>query len=275
MIRKVWGMRVAAIGDNCIDFYLKLNRFYPTGNAVDFAVNIRKLGLPTSLITVVGDDEYGRVMMETLKQQKLDLTHTKVVSGSTALTVMDMHGNERIHGEYKEGVMETACFSEEDIEFTGAHDYVHSTFLGRADQHLEKIKESGAKISFDYSVDLDCEMVNRTIGYVDYPFFSYKKRDSYIEQYLKDKVCKGAKIAVATFGEEGSLAYDGSRFYEYGIIKSNVVNTIGAGDSFIAGFIFGMARGMEIIKCMEQGARVAAGVVSVFGPWKGDGYEGI
>ena len=29
-------MRVAAVGDNCVDVYYTLNRFYPTGNAVDF-----------------------------------------------------------------------------------------------------------------------------------------------------------------------------------------------------------------------------------------------
>ena len=38
-------MKVAAIGDNCIDLYEKLNKYYATGNAVDFAVNMKKLGI--------------------------------------------------------------------------------------------------------------------------------------------------------------------------------------------------------------------------------------
>ena len=36
-------MRAACIGDNCIDYYRNLARAYPTGNAVDTAVNMQKL----------------------------------------------------------------------------------------------------------------------------------------------------------------------------------------------------------------------------------------
>ena len=31
-------MKVVAVGDNCVDVYYTMNRFYPTGNAVDFAI---------------------------------------------------------------------------------------------------------------------------------------------------------------------------------------------------------------------------------------------
>jgi len=50
-------MKVAAIGDNCIDLYEKLDRFYATGNAVDFAVNMQKLGIDTAVISTTGNDE--------------------------------------------------------------------------------------------------------------------------------------------------------------------------------------------------------------------------
>lgn len=53
-------MKVAAIGDNCIDFYERLDKKYPTGNAVDTAVNLHKLGIYTSIISTTGNDENGR-----------------------------------------------------------------------------------------------------------------------------------------------------------------------------------------------------------------------
>ena len=84
---------------------------------------------------------------------------------------------------------------------------------------------------------------------------------------MQHKVNEGPEIAVATFGEEGSLAWDGKEFYKYGIEKSNLVNTIGAGDSFIAGFMSGILEGFTIPECQARGARVAAEVVGVFGPW--------
>ena len=46
-----------------------------------------------------------------------------------------------------------------------------------------------------------------------------------------------------------------------------VVNTVGAGDSFIAGFMEGVMKGMEILQCIENGAVLAASVVAQFEPY--------
>ena len=75
------------------------------------------------------------------------------------------------------------------------------------------------------------------------------------------------KIAVVTFGEDGSLAWDGERFYVGGIEKAEVVNTVGAGDSFIAGFLYGILNGKSVDECLKKVAEVAASVVQVFEPW--------
>ncbi|MBQ4020653.1 MAG: fructoselysine 6-kinase, partial [Erysipelotrichaceae bacterium] len=92
--------------------------------------------------------------------------------------------------------------------------------------------------------------------------------DSYIEDYLKDKVNRGMKIAIATFGEKGSLAYDKNGFHEGHVVKAErVVNTIGAGDSFIAGFLYGVLNKYSVEECLQKGAEVASQVVAVFEPW--------
>ena len=49
-------MKAAAIGDNCIDVYERINRKYPTGNVVDTGVNLKKLGIPVSIISTTGSD---------------------------------------------------------------------------------------------------------------------------------------------------------------------------------------------------------------------------
>lgn len=75
------------------------------------------------------------------------------------------------------------------------------------------------------------------------------------------------KLAVATFGEEGSLAWDGLRFYSCGIVETEVTNTVGAGDSFIAGVLYGILNQLPIEECLKKGAETAASVVAVFEPW--------
>ena len=263
-------MKAAAIGDNCIDVYQRLGKQYPTGNAVDTGVNLHKLGMPTAIISTTGNDENGRWMLDTLNKLGLDTSRLKVGEGATAITYMDMDGLDRVHGDYVEGVLESIVFDEEDIAFAAGHDLVHSALWGKAEDALPKIKKKNpsVQVSFDYADRLDHELVERTLPFVDFGFYSYKKeRDAFIEGFLRDKVERGMTVALATFGEKGSLAYDGKAFYEGPVFPAVVVNTIGAGDSYIAGFLYGMMQDWPIERAMEKGAQVAAEVVATFGPW--------
>lgn len=261
-------MKVAALGDNCIDLYERLGKKYPTGNVVDTGVNLQKLGVPVSIISTTGNDDYGKWMIKTLEDEGLDISHLKVGDGATAITYMDMDGNDRVHGEYTEGVLENIVFDETDICFACTHDLVHTALWGKSETVLPQIQQSGTLISFDYADKLDHPLVQSTLPYVDYGFYSYHQgRDAFIEDFLKDKVSKGMKIAIATFGEKGSLVWDGHSFSEFTIFPATVVNTVGAGDSFIAGFIFGILSGYCVRDCQIKGAQIAATVVSVFEPW--------
>ena len=48
---------------------------------------------------------------------------------------------------------------------------------------------------------------------MDYAFFSFEERTPRVDAFLKEMTDKGASIAVATFGEEGSVAFDGKEYY--------------------------------------------------------------
>lgn len=261
-------MRVAVIGDNCIDVYERINEKYPTGNVVDTGVNLCKLGAEVSIISTTGNDSFGKWMIETLGNEGLDISHLKVADGPTAITYMDMDGNERIHGDYFEGVLSSMKFDFSDLEFAIGHGHVHTALWGKAESVLPFLKANGCKISFDYADRLDHPLVEVTLPYVDIGFYSYHKgRDTEIEAFLKDKVTRGMKISVATFGDQGSLAFDGAHFYEGGIYPADVVNTVGAGDSFIAGFLYATYSGASIMEALDLGASIASKVVSVFKPW--------
>src|SRR5580692_1279112 len=77
----------------------------------------------------------------------------------------------------------------------------------------------------------------------------------------------GCKLAAATLGDEGVLAWDGERFWYAAAYRVNVVDSIGAGDIFHAGFIYGLLQGWGMqrqldfacaaaaLNCMAVGAR--------------------
>jgi fructoselysine 6-kinase len=141
------------------------------------------LGIPTSIISTTENDKFGERMIQTLKEEGIDISHLKVGIGPTAVTYMDMDGLDRVHGDYEEGVLEQMVFDEDNLCFAARHDLVHTALWGKAEDALPTLKEKGAVISFDYGDRLDHPLVEKTLPYVDYGFFSYKKnRDSFIEQ---------------------------------------------------------------------------------------------
>ena len=124
-------------------------------------------------------------------------------------------------------------------------------------------------MSVHYSDQLVHPLVESTLGDVDFAFYSYHKgKGDFIRSFLQDKVNRGVAVATATFGEEGSLSWDGTRFYDGPVYPTkHLVNTVGAGDSFIAGVRGGVVDGEDVGGCLDRGARIASEVVSVFEPW--------
>lgn len=262
--------KVAVIGDNCVDYYSNLERYYLTGNVVDTGIHLAQLGIPTSIITTVADDEYGVDMLQCFKSQGLDTSHVRVANGKTAITYMQLINGERIHGDYDEGVLETIFFDAKDVEFAALHDLAHSAFWGKAEDSLPEIKKGNPDIliSFDFADRLENKLVSKLNPIVDIGFFSYKEKDEEILQYLRERIQNGMKIAVATFGENGSMAVTENAVFEVGIVEAEVENTVGAGDSFIAGFLAEYLNSGDIQGSLYKGAEVAAHIISIFEPWE-------
>lgn len=261
-------MRVAAIGDNCIDVYPEMGLAYPTGNAVDFAVNVHRLGIPTAMVGVTGDDANGRWLIETLAREGLEVSHLWPGDGPTAVAYLGMDGHECLHIRYDEGVLAGVRYGDDQLAFAAAHDLVHSTPWGHVDEHLPALRSRGALISFDYSNRLDGSLVEGSISLVDYAFFSMSGRADEAEAVVRRAVAAGPRVAVATLGPEGSVAWDGQTLHRGGIVRATIVNTVGGGDSFIAGFMAAILRGRDLSAALEAGATVASRVLGVFGPWE-------
>ena len=234
-------MKVAAVGDNCVDVYEKEGKQYPGGNPVNVAVYLKRMGVDASYTGVVGTDECGKTMIEALNGKDVDTSHVHVEEGDTAKTMVEIINGNRVFGDYFEGVMENFKLSEDDIKFLCEHDLVVSGIWGHTDKDLAAIHETGTTVVFDYSDQPQDPMVDESIANVDYAFFGLESDDNeQVRAFMKEKQAMGPKAIVVTLGENGSLAYDGNEFHKGDIVKCDVVDTMGAGDSFIAGFIKGI-----------------------------------
>jgi sulfofructose kinase len=68
----------------------------------------------------------------------------------------------------------------------------------------------------------------------------------------------GFRLTAATLGDEGVLAWDGTKFHYAAAYRIEVVDTIGAGDMFHAGFIYGLLQGWPLQRQLEFGCAAAA-----------------
>lgn len=261
-------INIAAVGDNCIDFYDNTREFYPGGNPVNVAVYIKRMNGSSSYTGVVGNDDYGKFMIESLKEKGVDTSHIKIAEGRTAVTHVELKDGDRILGDYEEGVMKDFKLTEEDINFLCGHDLVVTGIWGMIESELHKIKERNVPIAFDFADKINHEITHRALPYVDYAFFSCdSESDEVLHKLMISIKSKGPRVVIVTEGEKGSIAYDGNEFIEYGIVECEVVDSMGAGDSYIAGFLMGILEGKSISECMKKGALSSSETIGYYGAW--------
>ena len=224
MDRKI---RVAAIGDNCIDYYDSLNESYPGGNPVNVAVYIKRLGGESSYTGAVGTDSFGKIMISAIQNKGVDTSHVQVLDGKTAVTHVDIVDGDRVFGKYEEGVLADFKLREQDISFIKKHDLAVTGIWGMIEDELPLISKE-IPVAFDFANKFANPIVEKAIPYVTYAFFS--------------------------FDEESRNEF-------------RVVDTMGAGDSFIAGFLYGILNGLNVQDSMEAGAQNSAVTIGYKGAW--------
>ena len=80
-----------------------------------------------------------------------------------------------------------------------------------------------------------------------------------------DEISKICKLAIVKLGEKGSIIKTGNRKYKVDSIKADAVDTTGAGDSYAAGFLYGLIQGYDLEKCGRVASLISGKVVEVIG----------
>lgn len=260
-------MKLATAGDNCIDYYAAQNKKFPGGNPINVSVYAKRIQLDSSYTGAVGNDANGRFMLKALKSKGVDASHVSILPGKTAVTQVELKDGERIFGDYDEGVLADFVLSGDDIDFFSTHDLFHTGLWGNMESDLHRIKAKGIPVSFDFATAKDGATLEKAIPFVDYAFFSDERETENLLLFMKSIYRRGPKIVVTTLGKNGSIAFDGNDFFRCGIIPGPVVDTMGAGDSYIAGFCKGIISRQSVSDCMQTGSACAAETLKYMGAW--------
>ena len=238
-----------------------------------FASNISVLGTKTAFAGMLGNDNFGELVLSSLKEKNVSLEYIVVnKQQKTGASIALNYGEDRAMITFP-GAMK--YFSLKDIPneaFASArHMHLSSIFLQDTLKNevislFQKAKQAGMTTSLDLQWDpenkwdLDFETLLPLVD-VFLPnkseLFAISKMTS-VERGLKflTGLCK---MAVVKMGAEGSALFkDGKITYFKAFNNSNVKDAIGAGDSFNAGFLHSFLKGLNPNECMEIGNLMGA-----------------
>jgi 2-dehydro-3-deoxygluconokinase len=82
-------------------------------------------------------------------------------------------------------------------------------------------------------------------------------------------LASGPSAVIIKLGTEGSLLVTPDGAVRQPALPASVVDPVGAGDAFAAGFLAGRLHGADPVGCLRQAAQVAAVAVATEGDWEG------
>lgn len=255
------------------------------GDALNEAVVLSQLGLKVELISKVGDDEAGKRVLDFLQEKRVDVTKVKTeVDLETGINiVLVTPDGERMFLTNPNGSLRK--LSEADVmeQLDSAADIVcmASMFVSplldipAMERIFQKIKSKPGRILVaDMTTAKNGETLADIAGllkYIDYLIPNeaeaarltgetdvYRNAELFLEH--------GASCVVIKLGKKGCLICTKDKKVEipaYPHVK--LVDTTGAGDSFVAGFIWGLKNGMPLEECARFGCAVASCTVEKLG----------
>lgn len=250
-------LKFAAVGDNCIDRFCPSGMSLIGGNAVNVSVQLARLGHRSFYFGAVGTDPDGRRTIDELATHGVEVDHIQQRRGHTAFTDIDvLASGERVFVLEDFGVCAGYRPSLEDMAVLKGMDHVHLGWIDDGGALRRELIAAGVSVSQDISVNTDPAHLG--VAGLTIAFGSAGEDDEAAEAMLKRLIADGARIAVVTRGAKGATASDGRTRVTAGIEPITIVDTTGAGDSFIAGFLSASIAGRDLVTCLAEGRRVAA-----------------
>ena len=234
-------MKLIAVGDNVTDCYMDEKIYFPGGNAVNVAVNCKRNGADeVEYIGVFGDDGNGDWIRHCLELEGVGFARSRKVYAPSAKPRVYLKDGDRVFGRGPRDSCQhlfSIHIVPEDLELIRRFDVCHTSCYSNIEYELPVLSQN-CKVSFDFSDKRDEAYLKRVCPYVTYAFFSGADlSDEGVEELMKTAANAGAKILGVTQGKTGARFYDGKKMYHQGIKKVEAIDTMGAGDSFIAGFL--------------------------------------
>ncbi len=250
----------------------------PGGCAANIMSNLAKLGSNASFCGKHGDDEDGWQYMQILKEEGVKpisiLDKEKATGQLFSLITPDKDRTFIVHWGASETLLADSV--SEKIISNADISHLEGYLVINSQDVLWKIFENAQKTTFDLAAHSVIEQTLPTLQkmmkkYPPYILFANQfegKAFTKLEEpeEVLDKMLEFSENAVLTLGENGTLVKTASgeeHFQE--AIPTTVIDTTGAGDAFIAGFLHEFLKDGDIQKAAKLGTQAASCTIKEMG----------
>ena len=237
----------------------------PGGSVCNTLATISTVGLGTHVIGVIGDDSYGETVMEHFEQPGIDSTDVEVLAGQPtgrSLIMVTPDGMRtmitcpgvNVHLSSKSIPLHSVI----DSDYVILEGYMMENSTNR--EALYRAIEVSGSYSSQIAITLSDA---RVAGKYRRNFEEIAQRAHFLfgnvaefEAFydlngLKEVIAESQKhqyISVITNSDQGSVVVQGDQVVPFPAVKaSKVIDSTGAGDQYLAGFLIGQANGADIV----------------------------
>lgn len=267
------------------------------GAELNFAIGCARLGLDTGWVSRLGNDEFGRFIQHFVRGEGIDTSEVKLVEGyPTSLNFKEIMEDGSGRTFYYRHQSPTSTMFPLDLReeyfknakllhITGVFPAIGGRNFEIIKRAIELAKQNRLLVSFDPNIRLKLwskeeakEKLTQILPFVDIVLtgedeaellLGVKEPKDIIESFKEWGV---SHIAIKR-GGDGSIGYHEGQYIESPAGKPlKVVDTVGAGDGFDAGYIYGVMNKWPLDKTLKFANTIGSMVVSVSGDNEGLPY---
>lgn len=256
------------------------------GNGSNTSLALAKLGVPTRLLGAVGNDRQGQFLLDSLRQAGVDIEAIERVGSPTSasIAVVKASGERKFfhcmgasRDAFADGVQFTPELCRGMVHYHLASLFVLPRLRAKGPQVLMDARSAGLSTSFDTNWDPDGGWMQTLAPYLPYTgtLFMNEAEATMIAgssepaQVAKVVLPKGLGILALKLGGQGCAIYTQDREIVCPAFDVKSIDTTGAGDCFVAGFLAATLDGASLAEAGRFANAVAALSVQKIGAVSG------
>ncbi len=257
--------QVIGIGETILDIIFQDNRpsvAIPGGSVFNGIVSLARMGVKVHFISETGNDKVGSIILGFMRDNGIPTDHVNVFPNGkspVSLAFLDEHSDAEyiFYKDYPRQRLDVDFpkITSDDILVLGSYFALNPVLRDKVQDLLERARRAGALIYYDPNfrgthksealklaptIIENLEYADIVRGSADDFFYMYGTRD--VEKIYKDRIKFYCPNFLCTAGGEQVWLRTRALSKEYTIDKIDTVSTVGAGDNFNAGLVYGLLK---------------------------------